>query len=193
MTLRPLDQRTGPIAPSVDPSPLGVPAPTLGTLQVGVAPRRRGILGGLVVFAVGTAFLVPALGVGGALSGPLLFVAIGAAFAASYVYGNRQYAYLVPAATLLGLGVGLLLPALFDLGALAAPTFFGALALALASVTLLAPDRRWPLVAAAPLAVIAIAGALGRTDLVPTGLQAFILPLLLMLVGAYILFEPTRR
>lgn len=146
-----------------------------------------------MVFAVGTAFLLPTLGIAPSLTGPLLFVAIGGAFAFSYWYGNRQYAYLVPAATLLGLGVGLLIPAVFDLGLLAAPAFFAALALALVSVTLLAPDRRWPLVPATPLALVAVAGLLGRVDLVPTGIQTFILPVVLMLVGAYVLFEPSHR
>lgn len=188
MGLRPLDQRTGTTA-APPPPPAG---PGLAPISSN-PPRRRGVLGGLVVFAVGFAFMVPAIGIGANLSGPLLFCAIGGAFAFSYWYGNRQYAYLVPAATLLGLGVGLLLPAVFDLGLLAAPVFFGSLAIALVSVTLLAPDRRWPLVPAAPLAVIAIAGALGRVDLVPAGLQPFILPVVLMLVGAYILFEPSHR
>ncbi|OGO73853.1 MAG: hypothetical protein A3G84_08320 [Chloroflexi bacterium RIFCSPLOWO2_12_FULL_71_12] len=191
MSLRPLDQRGGTSAPGLGPT--AAPTSGLGPIKAGLAPRRRGILGGLVVFAVGTAFLFPALGMSGSLSGPLLFVAIGAAFAASYWYGNRQYAYLVPAATLLGLGVGLLIPAVFDLGALSGPTFFAALALSLISVTLLAPDRKWPLIPAAPLALIAVTGAVGRIDLVPAGMQQFILPVLLMLVGAYILFEPTHR
>lgn len=155
------------------------------------APRRRGVLGGLVVFAVGLSFLLPAFGFQNA--GPFLFIAIGSAFGAAYWLGYRQYVYLVPAATLLGLGIGLLLPAVFDLGLYGAPIFFGALAAALVSVTLLAPDRRWPIVPAAPLALIAVAGVIGRVDLVPAALQPFILPVVLMLVGGYLLFEPANR
>ncbi|MGH3440691.1 MAG: hypothetical protein ACRDUY_01335 [Nitriliruptorales bacterium] len=187
MGLRPFDQRAG--APPQGATP--PPSPGFSPIQAPLPPRRRGVLGGLVVLAVGSAFLVPALGAS-SLSGPLLFVAIGAAFAFSYWYGNRQYAYLVPAATLLGVGVGLLIPAVFDLGPLAGAAFFAALAIALVSVTLLAPDRKWPLIPALPLALIAIAGVL-RVDLVPGGLQPFILPAVLMLVGAYILFEPSHR
>jgi hypothetical protein len=157
----------------------------------GTAPRRRGVLGGLVVFAVGFSFLLPALGIQNA--GPFLFIAIGAAFGAAYWLGYRQYVYLVPAATLLGLGIGLLLPAIFDLGVFGAPIFFGALAAGLVSVTLLAPDRRWPIIPAAPLALMAIAGVVGRIDLVPTSLQPFITPIVLMIVGGYLLFEPTNR
>ena len=190
MGLRPLDQRT---ETSPAPHPTPAPASGLSSLQAPTLPRRRGVLGGLVVFAIGFAFLIPAIGLGATLAGPLLFLAMGGAFAFSYWWGNRQYAYLVPAATLLGLGFGLLIPAVFDLGAFAGPTFFVALAVALVSVTLLAPDRRWPLIPAAPLALIAAAGFLGRADLVPTGIQPLILPVVLMLVGAYILFEPTHR
>jgi hypothetical protein len=189
MGLRPLDERSG---TGIAPPPPAPPSTGLSPIPSN-PPRRRGVLGGLVVFAVGLAFMVPAIGIGSNLSGPLLFIAIGGAFGFSYWYGNRQYAYLVPAATLLGLGVGLLIPAVFDLGAAAGAAFFAALALALVSVTLLAPDRRWPLIPAAPLALIAVAGFLGRVDLVPVAIQPFILPVVLMLVGAYVLFEPSHR
>lgn len=190
MGLRPLDERTETSPPVTR---VTASAPALSSLQAPAPPRRRGVLGGLVVFAIGFAFLIPAIGFGAALAGPLLFLAMGGAFAFSYWWGNRQYAYLVPAATLLGLGVGLLIPAVFDLGAFAGPTFFVALAVALVSVTLLAPDRRWPLIPALPLALIAAAGFLGRAELVPAAIQPLILPVVLMLVGAYILFEPSHR
>ncbi len=154
-------------------------------------PRRRGVLGGLVVFAIGLAFLLQTFSPAAAAA--FLFIALGGAFVAAYVVGYRQYVYLVPAAVLLGLGIGLLLPTIFDLGQYAAPIFFGALAAALVSVTLLAPDHRWPLLPAVPLAIIAVAGVLGRVDLVPIAAQPFILPLVLMLVGAYLLVEPSSR
>lgn len=153
--------------------------------------RRRGVLGGLVVFAVGLAFLLPALGIPNA--GPFLFIAIGGAFASAYWMGYRQYVYLVPAAVLVGLGIGLLLPAIFELGEFAGPIFFGALAAALVSVTVLAPERRWPLIPAAPLALIAVAGIIVRVEVVPAQLQPFILPVVLMAVGAYLLVEPAHR
>jgi hypothetical protein len=44
-------------------------------------------------------------------------------------------------------------------------------------------------VPALPLALIAAAGFLGRAELVPGMIQPFILPVVLMLVGAYILYE----
>ncbi|MDE3100861.1 MAG: hypothetical protein KGJ98_01350 [Chloroflexota bacterium] len=178
MSLRPLDQRTqGGAAASAR--------------VAGAPPRRRGVLGGLVVFAIGLAFLLQALSFPAASA--FLFIALGGAFVAAYVLGYRQYVYLVPGAVLVGLGIGLLLPTVFDLGQFAAPIFFGALAAALVCVTLLAPDRRWLLIPAVPLAVIAIAGVFGRVDLVPVAAQPFILPLVLMLVGAYLLVEPSSR
>lgn len=145
-----------------------------------------------MVFAIGLAFLLQALSFPAASA--FLFIALGGAFAAAYVVGRRQYVYLVPGALLVGLGAGLLLPMMFSsLGQYGGAIFFGALAAALVSVTLLAPDHRWPLIPAVPLAVIAVAGVVGRVDLVPTGLQPFILPLVLMLVGAYLLVEPSDR
>lgn len=148
-------------------------------------PRRRGVLGGLVVFAVGFAFFLQSLRVPNA--GPLLFLALGLAFAGAYWMGYRQFVYLVPGAILVGLGLGLLIPATFEVGALAAPIFYGALAAAFLSMTILAPGVWWPLVAAVPLALVAIAGAAGRTDLVPAPIQPFIFPVLLMAVGVYLL------
>jgi hypothetical protein len=174
MGLRPIERRAEP-SPSLRPS---------------TAPRRRGVLGGLVVFAVGFAFLLPALRIGNA--GSVLFIALGAAFAAAYWLGYRQFVYLVPAAVMIGVGVGLLLPGVFELGRLAAPIFFGALAASFVAVTLLAPDHRWPLIPAIPLAIIAVAGVVLGIDIAP-GLQPFLFPLLLMAVGGYLLVEPTSR
>ena len=164
--------------------------PALTLRPTGGAPRRRGVLGGLVVFAVGFAFFLQSIGTPNA--GPLLFLALGGAFAAAYWLGYRQFVYLMPAAVMIGLGIGLMLPAIFDLGRLAAPIFFGALAAAFVTVTILAPDHRWPLIPAAPLALIAVVGVVGGVDILP-GLQPFILPVVLMLVGGYLLIEPTQR
>lgn len=153
-------------------------------------PRRRGVLGGLVVFAVGFAFVLPALRIQNA--GPVLFLALGGAFAAAYVLGYRQFVYLVPAAILIGLGVGLLVPAMFDLGRAAAGVFYGALAAAFLVVTILAPDHRWPLVPAVALVTFAVLGVVGGVDILP-GVQPFLMPVVLMLVGGYLLIEPTTR
>ena len=172
-----------PVAPSAGQSLSLRPTPA----------RRRGVLGGAVVFAVGLAFFLPALGVANQLAGPILFVALGAAFAAAYAVGNRQFVYLVPAAVMGGLGIGLLVPAVIDVGRAAAAIFFGALAAAFVVVTLLAPERRWPLVPAVPLALVAVAAAAGGADLVAPSVQPFILPVVLMAVGAYLLVEPTTR
>src|SRR6266542_4163885 len=122
MGLRPIERRT-------DTAPLRTTA--------AAPPRRRGVLGGLVVFAVGFAFFLPAIRVPNSLTGPVLFLALGGAFAAAYWLGYRQFVYLVPAAILIGVGAGLLIPALFDTGPLSAPIFLGALAAAFGAVTVL--------------------------------------------------------
>ena len=60
-------------------------------------PRRRGVLGGLVVIALGVPFILQPLGVPNAAS--YLFISMGLAFLISYVRG-RQYVYLIPMVTL---------------------------------------------------------------------------------------------
>lgn len=161
----------------------------LSLRPAGGPPRRRGVLGGLVVFAVGFAFFLQALRVPN--TGPVLFLALGGAFLAAYWLGYRQFVYLMPAAVMIGLGTGFLLPGVFDVGRFASPIFFGAIAAAFVVVTILAPDHRWPLLPAAPLAVVAVAGVVGGIDIAP-GLQPFIHPIVLMLVGGYLLIEPSR-
>lgn len=143
-----------------------------------------------MVFAVGFAFLLPALRIQNA--GPVLFLALGGAFAAAYVLGYRQFVYLVPGAILIGLGMGLLIPAMFDLGRAASGVFYGSLAGAFLVVTILAPDHRWPLVPAVLLAAFAVLGVVGGVDVLP-GVQPFLMPAVLMLVGGYLLIEPTTR
>src|SRR5207253_8382751 len=84
---------------------------------------RRGILGGAVLLAIGGAFLLPPLGVPNA--GAYLFVALGVAFAAAWWAGaRRQYVYLMPACVLIGVGLGLVLPALLRLPAATAGAVF---------------------------------------------------------------------
>src|SRR2546427_326845 len=88
----------------------------------------RGVIGGAVLLAVGAAFLLPPLGVPDA--GAYLFVALGLAFGAAWWLGSKQFVYLVPAGVLIGFGLGLVLPSLFDLPAeTAGPVFLGTLAL----------------------------------------------------------------
>ena len=54
----------------------------------------------------------------------------------------------------------------------------------------LAPERWAPLALAAVLAVIAVASLFLRIDLVPTMLQPFFVPLIVIAVGAYLLIVP---
>lgn len=140
------------------------------------------------MLAVGVAFFLPPLGVPNA--GPYFFVALGAAFLASYLFGARQYVYLVPAMTLLGFGAGFLLPTWLNApDDVAGSLFIAILAAALGAVTLIAPDRRWPLVPAIGLGAIAVVGAVARVSVVPS---VFIVPAVLVLIGVYLLVEPSH-
>lgn len=141
-----------------------------------------------MIIAVGVAFLLPSLGVSNASA--YLFVTLGAAFAFAYLWGARQYVYLVPAAILVGIGVGFLLPTWLNVpGEVAGVIFLLAIACAFGLVTLLVPDRKWPLVPAIGFGVVTAIGAVARVSLVPS---ALLVPVVLILVGAYLLIEPAH-
>jgi hypothetical protein len=154
------------------------------------ATQRRGVLGGAVLLAIGGAFVLPPLGVPNA--GAYLFVALGVAFAAAWWVGaRRQYVYLVPACVLLGFGLGLVIPALLGLPADAAgPVFLGTLAAGLVAVFVLAPERRAPLALAGIIAIVALADLFLQVDLVPLGMQPYFVPVVLIVVGLYLIVEP---
>ena len=153
------------------------------------APRRRGVLSGLVVIAVGVPFILQALDVPG--SSAYLFITLGVAFAAAYLRAHRQYVYLVPAAVFASFGVALLLPTWFVLRPeVVAPTFVGLLALGLFVVSILTPDRRWPLVPATALGLVAVVDLVGGISVIPSAVAPFFVPVVLLLVGAYLLVEP---
>jgi hypothetical protein len=153
--------------------------------------RRRGALGGLVVMSVGFAFILPPLGVANASS--YLFLALGFAFAIAYVTSMNPYVYLVPASTLTSLGLGLLLPDWLRLGGeLASPVFLACLAIGFALAFMIRPNRRWPLVPAATLALVTLAEIFGAGTLIPSALQPFFVPVVLVAVGAYLIFAPRQ-
>ncbi len=163
-------------APAAEPAAVEVPK-----------PRPRGVLGGLVVVAMGVPFILQPLGVPNAAS--YLFVAMGAAFLISYVR-SRQYVYLIPMVTLIAFGVALLLPTWFVLRPEAvAPAFVGVLALGFLVAFALSPDRRWPLVPAALLGVVAATRLLAGVSPIPAFLEPFLVPLVLVAVGVYLLIE----
>jgi hypothetical protein len=85
-------------------------------------------------------------------------------------------------------------PALLDLPAdTAGPVFLGMLAAGLGAVFVLAPARRAPLLLAGVLAVVAIADLFLQIDLVPVALQPYFVPVVLIIVGLYLLVEPRDR
>ncbi len=147
---------------------------------------RRGVLGGAVLVAVGVWSFVQATGVPN--SGAYLFGALGIAFLAAWYIGTRQYVYIVPAAILIGFGLGILVPAWFALPAGLEATFFlGSLALALVGVFLMHRKHRGLLVPAALLAIVAIADQFGLR--LPDAIQPYFVPLILLAVGIYMLAE----
>ena len=147
---------------------------------------RRGILGGAVLVAVGAWSFVQALQVPN--SGAYLFGTLGIAFLAAWYVGTRQYVYIVPAAILLGFGLGILIPGWLSLpSGLEATIFLGSLALALVVVFLMHRQHRGLLVPAALLAIVAVADQVGLH--LPDVLQPYFVPLILLAVGIYMLAE----
>jgi len=151
--------------------------------------RRRGILGGAILIAVGFTYLLPSVGVPDATS--YLFLALGTAFAAAYITGLAPYVYLVPAALLISFGTGLLIPGWLQLPAdTVAPIFLASLTVGLAAVFVIRPQRRWPLIPAAIFGVVSLAEAFQVADVIPPGLQPLFVPLVLIVVGGYLILAP---
>lgn len=151
--------------------------------------RRRGILGGAILIAVGLTYLLPSLGVPDATS--YLFLALGTAFAAAYITELAPYVYLVPAALLISFGTGLLIPGWLQLPAdTVAPIFLASLTVGLAAVFVIRPQRRWPLIPAVIFGVVSLAEAFQVADVMPPGLQPVFVPLVLIVVGGYLIVAP---
>ena len=148
----------------------------------------RGVLGGMVLLAVGMAVLLPPLGVRDA--GSYLFLFLGLAFAIAYAAGTQQFVYLVPGATMIGFGLGLLIPKVVPrVENEAWAIFLASLAAAFGVIYLLSPSRKIPLLVAAVLGVVAMADLFVKVEL-PAGLQPFFVPAILIVTGAYLLIEP---
>ena len=153
--------------------------------------RRRGIIGGAVLIAVGVTYLLPALGVPNATT--YLFLALGAAFAIAYVTGLNPYVYLVPAAVLISFGTGLLIPGWLSLPPeTVAPIFLASLTVGLVGVFLIRPNRRWPLVPAAIFGLVTLAEVFRLASVIPAGIQQLFVPLVLIAVGAYLIVIPRQ-
>jgi len=171
------------------PAVVETPAPvTVAPIVTPAPPRRRGVLGGLVVIALGVPFVLQPLGVPNAAS--YLFIAMGVAFLISYVRG-RQYVYLIPMVTLVSFGVALLLPTWIAMRPeSAAPAFVGVIAVGFIVAFALSPQHRWPLVPAVLLGVVAAGRFVTGTSLIPGSIEPYLVPVVLIGVGAYLLAEP---
>jgi hypothetical protein len=151
--------------------------------------RRRGILGGAVLMAVGITYLLPSLGVPNATS--YLFLALGAAFGTAYFMGLNPYVYLVAAATLISFGIGLLIPGWFGLPQeTIGPIFLASLTVGLVAVFVIRPNRRWPLVPAAIFGVVTLFEIFRVATIIPQGVQPLFVPIILIAVGGYLILAP---
>ena len=148
----------------------------------------RGILGGAVLLAVGCGVLMQALGAADA--GAYLFLFLGIDFAFAYVAGTHQFVYLVPACTMIGFGLGLIIPTAFDLQDQASGIFLASLAIAYVVIYLLSPNRKIPLAVAAIIGVVALADIFTTIPIVPDGLKPYFVPIILIVTGAYLILEP---
>jgi hypothetical protein len=150
--------------------------------------RRPGILGGSILIAIGVPFLLQAMG--SPNGSAYLFLALGIAFGLAWFLGTRQYVYLVPGAALITFGLGLVIPAWFNLSNdFAAPIFLGALAIGFFIVFAIEPHRPAPLVPAILLALVALLSLYGRADILPGWFQPMFVPLLFIALGVYLLVE----
>ena len=148
----------------------------------------RGILGGAVLLAVGFGVLMQAMGVTDA--GAYLFLFLGLAFAVAYAAGTRQFVYLVPAAVMVGFGLGLIIPTAFGLQSRASGIFLASLAVAFLVIYLLSSSRRIPLVLAAVLGIVALADIFTTIPIVPDAFKPYFVPVILIVTGAYLILEP---
>lgn len=165
------------------------PADANGGAAALVNRRRRGVLGGAVLVAVGITYLLPTLGVSNATS--YLFLALGAAFASAYFTSFSPYVYLVPAATLMSFGTGLLIPGWLGLpDETVAPIFLASLTVGMVGVFVIRPSRRWPLVPAGILGVVTLAEIFRVATIIPPGLQPLFVPAILIAVGGYLILAP---
>ena len=92
---------------------------------------------------------------------------------------------------LIAFGLGLVIPTWLPLPLdAAAPIFLGSLAIGLLIVFIAHPNRPIFLIPAGALALIAVVDLFFKVQLVPSGLQPFFVPIVLIAVGAYLLVEP---
>lgn len=140
-----------------------------------------------MILAIGATFLLQPLGVRNASN--YLFITLGLAFLSAYLLGRRQFVYLMPAATLLAFGIGLLLPSWYPPmdPRLAGPMLLGAQAVGFVVVWAAVRDRWWPLVPAAIFGAVATADAFAGIAIIAPAAQPFFVPVMLIAVGAYLL------
>ncbi len=98
----------------------------------------------------------------------------------AYWQSLTPYVYLIPASVLISLGLGLLVPDWLRLSSEnASVVFLASLAVGFAAAYLIRPQRRWPLVPAAVMGLVALAELIPAVNIVPGAVQPFFVPLAL--------------
>jgi hypothetical protein len=152
------------------------------------------LIPGLALLALGAGRLLDHLGLdrlGGALSGSLLFIGLGAAFVVIYLRDQEHWWAVIPAGAMLGLAGSALFGSL-GMGALAGASLF--LGLGAAFLWLLVVEReRWAIFPAGVMGVLALV-VLGQAAgmAIPRGFRGVgdsFWPVLLIVVGAWLLFR----
>jgi hypothetical protein len=92
--------------------------------------------------------------------------------------------------TLSSFGIALLLPTWVTMRPeTVAPAFVAIVALGFVSAFVLAPNRRWPLVPGALLGIVAATRLVTGSSPIPAPLEPFLVPVVLVGVGIYLLVE----
>jgi hypothetical protein len=71
-----------------------------------------------------------------------------------------------------------------------APIFLASLTVGLAAVFVIRPQRRWPLIPAGIIGLVALAEMFRIADIIPPGVQPLFVPVILIGVGAYLIMAP---
>jgi hypothetical protein len=180
--------------PSAGEAVLGLLVASGGVGLVAASLTRRlgwwGTVGGASLAGVGAVIVVEAVrpGAESQWAASIVLGSIGAGFLVAYLVLHTRWWMLIPAGTLLTLalaaGVGPLLPA--DLGG--AVYMFGLAATFAAVAAAGAPGKRsWALI---PAGVFAL---LGLATISSSGRAGFVLPVLIIAAGVYLLVRSARR
>jgi hypothetical protein len=158
--------------------------------DLSASAHDRGIIAGVLVFAIALALALPPSGVPN--SGAYLFLFVGIAFLLAYARKRGDgWPYLLPGCVFTAFGLGLLAPTWFPAvdPKLGGPILLGTQSVALTISFLVKPDHWGPLVPAVVLATIAAADAFLHAPIVPDTWQPYFLPAMLVGLAVHLLYR----